>query len=128
MIKQSKRLFFMLILVLMIGLLVACEEDNESTNSAPQTPIEAAQEVLTLINNTNTEAASQYLCEQDIQTLLENPPTDATPKFSSISCVGNEAIVTCTYNIEIGGRTAERGLTAEFDVDEDGKLCAATAE
>lgn len=124
MIKQGKRLFLMFILLLLVVALSACDSDEEESTPEPQTPAEFAEVMMGYVNEQDVDAASQYLCEQDIQTLLENRPTAATPKFSNISCVGNETIVTCTYNIEIDGRTAERDLTAEFDVSEDGKLCA----
>lgn len=122
--KQNRRLFLALILVLILGLLTACEEDEEEGRSEPQNAVEAASEMLNLINEQDVDGASQYMCEQNVQFLRENPPTDITPKYTGISCAGNESIVTCTYNIEINGSTAERGLTVEFDVTADGKLCA----
>lgn len=122
--RQNKRLFLTLILVLMLGLLTACEDDEDEDRSEPQNAVEAASEMLNRLNDQDVDGASQYLCEQDVQFLRENAPTDATPKYTGVSCAGNESIVTCTYNIEIDGRTAERGLSVEFDVTEDGKLCA----
>ncbi len=124
MIRFNNRYSIMFVLILSAMLLAACEEQEEKESpQEPQNAVQVAETVLTLINNNDVATASQYLCEKDIQILRENPPIDESPKFTGVDCSGNESIVTCSYNIEINGRTAERGLTVEFDVDEEGKIC-----
>lgn len=126
---MQHRSTILLILILVAGvLLTACEEDDSTTiRRDPETPAEIAETVLDAINDQDLETAEQYLCEQDIATLQENPPGDAYPQFSRVDCAGNETIVTCRYTIEINGSSAETGVEAFFDVIEDGrKICAAT--
>jgi hypothetical protein len=119
-----------LLILLLVALMTACEEDNTDDGPPdPETPAEIAEVMLSAINDNDIEGASQYLCEKDIEILQENPPTDVYPEFSRVDCAGNESIVTCNYSIEIDGTTAESGLEAVFDVVEGGtKLCSVEAE
>lgn len=122
--KSGKPFFLLLISILLLVFLAACEEETTEETPDPQNAVEAAEVMLEHLNDNDVDAASEYLCDNDVQFLRENPPEDYTPRYTGIDCAGNETIVTCSYNIEIDGRTAERGLTASFDVSEDGKLCA----
>ena len=120
------RVLLLVLVLLLAGLLTACEEeDSADTLDTPETPAEIAETVLEAINDGDMVLAEQYLCEKDIATLQENPPTDTYPQFTRINCGGNETIVTCRYTISINNQSVESGVEAVFDVQDTGtKICA----
>ena len=120
------RALLLVIILLLAGLLTACENEKATdTSDTLETPAEIAETVLEAINDGNMALAEQYFCEKDIATLQENPPTDIYPQFTRINCGGNETIVTCRYTISINNQSVESGVEATFDVQDTGtKICA----